>query len=395
MVTQKVAHIITRLDRGGSARNTMLTTLGHDRSHFEPVVITGEAGSLDAQGGHTATIENLRLLDKESIRHHMVAALVRHISPLSDLRALWHLVRLLREERPQIVHTHTSKAGVLGRVAAWIAGISVIIHTPHGHVFYGHFSAVPSWIFLQLERALAWKTDRLIGLTPAEKQEHLERGVGQANRFVVVPSGIDLDRFRKARANGKVIPDWFKCPPHAQIIGSVGWLTDIKGHRFLVDAVALLRRTYHNLHLAIIGTGDQHDTLLRQAEQAEISHVIHLLGHREDIEVCLAGLDCFVLPSLNEGMGRALIEAMAAGLPVVASRVGGIPSLIEDGKNGLLVPAGDSLALASALGRLLDDPTWSDELGTRAMWSIGSSYGISAMVQAIESTYKEAAAGYA
>lgn len=395
MATQKVVHIITRLDRGGSARNTMLTALGHDRSHFEPVVITGETGSWDAQGGHAATIENLRLLEKESIRHHMVASLVRHISPLSDLRAVWHLVRLLREERPDIVHTHTSKAGVLGRVAAWIAGIPVTIHTPHGHVFYGHFSAVPSWIFLQLERALAWKTDRLIGLTSAEKQEHLERGVGQANRFTIVASGIDLDRFRKARANGKVIPDWFECPPHAQIIGSVGWLTDIKGHRFLVDAVALLRQTHHNLHLVIIGTGDQHDRLLRQAENAGIGHAVHLHGHREDIEACLAGFDCFVLPSLNEGMGRALIEAMAAGLPVVASRVGGIPSFIEDGKNGLLVPAGDSSTLASALRRLLEDPTWSHELGTRAMCSIGTSYGIPAMVQAIESTYREAAAGHA
>ncbi len=395
MATQKVVHIITRLDRGGSARNTMLTALGHDRSHFEPVVITGETGSWDAQGGHTATIENLRLLEKESIQHHMVASLVRHISPLSDLRALWHLVRLLHEERPHIVHTHTSKAGVLGRVAAWIAGVPVIIHTPHGHVFYGHFSAVPSWVFLQLERALAWKTDRLIGLTPAEKREHLERGVGQVNRFAVIPSGIDLDRFRKARANGKVIPDWFECPPHAQIIGSVGWLTDIKGHRFLVDAVALLRQRYHNLRLVIIGTGDQHDALLRQAEKAEISHAIHLLGHREDVDICLAGLDCFVLPSLNEGMGRALIEAMAAGLPVVASRVGGISSLIEDGKNGLLVPAGDSLALASALRRFLDDPTWSNELGTQAMCSIGTRYGIPAMVEAIESTYREAAADHA
>ncbi len=394
MATQKVVHIITRLDRGGSAQNTILTALGHDRSHFEPVVITGEAGRWDAQGGHTATIDNLRLLEKERIRYHTVASLVRHISPRSDLAALWNLVLLLRQERPHIVHTHTSKAGVLGRVAAWIAGIPVIVHTPHGHVFYGHFSAVPSWIFLQLERAFAWKTDRLIGLTAAEKREHLERGVGQADRFAVVPSGIDLNRFRKARANGKIIPDWFDCPSHARVIGSVGWLTDIKGHRFLIDAVALLRQAYHNLHLVIIGTGDQRDALVRQAEQAEISHAVHLLGHREDIEICLAGLDCFVLPSRNEGMGRALIEAMAAGLPVVASRVGGIPSLIEDGKNGLLVPAGDSLALAGALRRLLDNPTWSHELGTHAMYSIGTSYGIPAMVEAIEATYREATAGH-
>lgn len=395
MAIRKVVHIITRLDRGGSARNTMLTVLGHDRTHYEPVVITGEAGSCDAQGGHRATIDNLRLLEKEAIRYRTVASLVRHINPSDDLRALWHLIQLLREERPHIVHTHTSKAGVLGRAAAWITGVPVIIHTPHGHVFYGHFPAMPSWVFLQIERALAGITDGLIGLTLAETREHLERGVGQADHFAVVPSGIDLDRFRKARANGKTIPAWFGCPSSAHVVGSVGWLTDVKGHRFLIDALALLKNEYRNLHLVIVGTGDQHDALLRRAEQAGISHAVHLLGHREDIDACLAGFDSFVLPSLNEGMGRALIEAMAAGLPVIASRVGGVPALIEDGKNGLLVPAGDSSALADAIRKVVDDVAWAVELGTRGSKTIDTSYGVTAMVQSIEATYRKALAGHA
>jgi glycosyltransferase involved in cell wall biosynthesis len=373
----------------------MLTVLGHDRAHFEPVVITGEASSCDTQGGYPATIDNLRLLEEESTPYYIVRSLVRHINPTSDLRALWHLVRLLRQERPHIVHTHTSKAGVLGRLAAWITGVPVVIHTPHGHVFYGHFGAWPSWVFLHIERALAGITDWFIGLTPAEIQEHLEQRVGQPDRFAAVPSGIDRDRFRKARLNGKIIPDWFSCPSTARIIGSVGWLTKIKGHRFLVDALAHLNNEQQNLHLVIIGTGDQHDALLRQAEQAGISHAIHLLGHREDIEVCLAGFDCFVLPSLNEGMGRALVEAMAAGLPVIASRVGGIPALIENGKNGILVPAGDSSALANAIRKVIDDAAWAAELGTHARDSIDASYGIPAMVRSIESTYRKALAGYA
>lgn len=392
---QKVVHIITRLDRGGSARNTMLTVLGHDREHFQPVVITGEAGSWDAQGGRAATLENLRLLEKEAIRYHTVSSLVRHIKPLADLHALWQLVRLLREERPDIVHTHTSKAGVLGRLAAWITGVPVIIHTPHGHVFYGHFSALPSWAFLQMERALAWITDGLIGLTSAEIREHLERGVGQADQFAVVPSGIDLDRFRKARANGKIVPDWFGCPSAAYVVGSVGWLTSVKGHRFLVDTLTILKNEHHNLHLVIIGTGDESGALLRRAEQAGISHAVHLLGHREDIDTCLAGFDSFVLPSLNEGMGRGLIEAMAAGLPVIASRVGGIPALIDDGKNGLLVPAGDSAALADAIRKVAHDAAWAVELGAQAMRTIDASYGVTAMVQSIEATYRKARVGHA
>ncbi len=373
----------------------MLTVLGQDRTQFEPVVIAGDARAWDAQGGAAATMDNLRLLEKESIRYYVVPSLVRHISPGSDFSALWKLVSLLRQERPQVVHTHTSKAGVLGRLAAWITGVPLVVHTPHGHVFYGHFGPVSSWVFLQIERVLAGITDQLIGLTTAETREHLERGVGRTDRFAVIPSGIDIDRFKNARMGGKLAPDWFGCPPAATVIGSVGWLTDIKGHRFLVDAVALLKQEYPHLHLVIVGSGDQHDALLNRAQERGISHCVHFVGYREEVEMCLAGMDCFVLPSLNEGMGRALIEAMAAGLPVIACRVGGIPALIEDGRNGLLVPPGNSAALAVAIRRVLDDPMRAGELGARAMKGVGASHGIPAMVQAIESIYREGAVGHA
>jgi len=391
MAVGKVVHIITRLDQGGSARNTMLTVLGHDRNQFEPVVVTGQAGTWNAQGGLAATMDNFMLLERAAIRYYMVPSLVRHISPKADLAALWKLIVLLRLEQPHIVHTHTSKAGVLGRLAAWITGVPTIVHTPHGHVFYGHFGSISSWVFVQIERALALITDELIALTTAEKAEHLERGIGCADRFAVIPSGIDIDRFKQARRAGKVIPEWFDCPLDATVIGSVGWLTDIKGHRFLVDAVAQLKQEHPHLHLVILGSGDQHEALLRQARIAGISQAVHLVGHREDVELALAGMDCFVLPSLNEGMGRALIEAMAAGLPVIASRVGGIPALIEDEKNGLLVPAEDSHALAIALRRILSDPAWAHTLGQNAMQSIGTGYGVPAMVRAIESIYRRAA----
>lgn len=395
MAVRRVVHIVTRLDQGGSARNTMLTVLGHDRAQFEPVVVTGQAGKWNAQGGLTATMENLMLLEKAAIRHHIVPSLVRQISPMADLVALWKLVVLLRQEQPHIVHTHTSKAGVLGRLAARFTGVPLIVHTPHGHVFYGHFSSIVSWVFLQIERALSWITDVLIALTAAEKTEHLERGIGCADRFAVIPSGIDIDRFKQVGTSGKVMPEWFDCPSDATVVGSVGWLTDIKGHRFLVDAVAQLKREYPHLHVVLLGTGDQQEALLQQARKAGISPAVHLVGFREDVECALAGMDCFVLPSLNEGMGRALIEAMAAGLPVIASRVGGIPAMIEDEKNGLLVPAGDSLALAAALRRILSDPTWAWALGQNAMQSIGTGYSVPAMVRAIESVYRGAAVGHA
>lgn len=387
---RKVIHVITRLDYGGSAQNTMLTALGHDRAQFEPLVVAGYPGCWDAQGGQAATEENCRQLEKAAIRWMLLPSLTREVHPIKDAQALWQLIRLFRQEQPALVHTHTSKAGVLGRVAAWLARVPVIVHTPHGHVFYGHFGPFRSWLFLQIERVLSALTDRLIALTEAERQDYLDRAVGEADRFVVVPSGIDRERFGRARVQGKQQPDWFGCPPEALIVGSVGWLTDVKGHEYLIEAVAKLKPDFPSLHLVIIGSGDRHDALLHQSELAGLRDAVHLLGHRDDIEACLAGMDLFVLPSLNEGMGRALIEAMAAGLPVIASRVGGIPAVISHERTGLLVPPGDADALAEALRRLLDRPEWATQLGLAASCSVDSRYGSVSMVHAIESIFAEA-----
>ena len=387
---RRVIHVITRLDHGGSAQNTMLTALGHDRAQFEPIVVAGHSGCWDAQGGQLATEENCRKLEKAAIRWVLLPSLTREVHPIKDAQALWQLIRLFLHERPALVHTHTSKAGVLGRIAAWITRVPVIVHTPHGHVFYGHFGPFQSWLFLQIERVLTVITDRLIALTDAERQDHLDRAVGKADRFSVVPSGIDRERFGRARAQGKHKPDWFGCPPDALVVGSVGWLTDIKGHEYLIAAVAKLKQDFPSLHLVIIGSGDRHDDLLQQAESAGLRGAVHLLGHRDDVEACLAGMDLFVLPSLNEGMGRALIEAMAAGLPVIASRVGGIPAVISHERTGLLVPPRDADALAEALRRLLDRPEWAKQLGVAASHSVDSRYGSASMVHAIESIFAEA-----
>jgi glycosyltransferase involved in cell wall biosynthesis len=387
---RKVIHVITRLDHGGSAQNTMLTALGHDRALFDPLVVGGYPGRWDAQGGQAATEENCRKLEKAAIRWMLLPSLTREVHLFKDAQTLWELFRLFRQERPALVHTHTSKAGVLGRVAAWLARVPVIVHTPHGHVFYGHFGPFRSWLFLQIERGLCALTDRLIALTEAERQDHLDREVGKADRFAVVPSGIDRERFGQARVQGKQQPAWFGCPSDALVVGSVGWLTDIKGHQFLIEAVAKLKQHFPSLHLVIIGSGDRHDALLQQAKLAGLRDAVHLLGHRNDIDACLAGMDLFVLPSLNEGMGRALIEAMAAGLPVIASRVGGIPAVVSHEQTGLLVPPGDADALADALRRFLDRPEWAAQLGLAASRSVDSRFGSASMVRAIDSIFTEA-----
>jgi glycosyltransferase involved in cell wall biosynthesis len=385
-----VIHVITRLDWGGSAQNTLLTAVGHDRSRFVPLVVAGLAEPGDAQGGRGATAENVARLEQAGVQWQILPALTRTISPLKDWTAFKQLVALFEQERPDIVHTHTSKAGLLGRLAARRAGVPVVVHTPHGHVFYGHFGRLASWVFLQIERLLAKRTTWMIALTEAERDEHLVRGVGRADRFAVVPSGVDLARFRQAGDRAGRRPEGFGCPSDAVVAGSIGWLTPVKGHRVLLEAAALLRREWPRLHVVIVGSGPLRDELERLARTRGILETVRFLGARTDVSDCLAGMDLYVQPSLNEGMGRALIEAMAAGRPVIASRVGGIPAIVQDRKTGLLVPADDPAALARALDELLRKPDWAVELGAAARAGIGEHFGQEAMVRAIESVYEQA-----
>ncbi len=390
MTPRTIVHVITRLDHGGSAQNTMLTALGHDRTRFAPIMIAGTADHHDAQGGRTATDANVRRLEAAGIACQLWPALTRPVSPAKDLQGVVRLVRLFRREQPALVHTHTSKAGALGRLAAALAGVKTVVHTPHGHVYYGHFNRPVSRVFVQIERSLARRTTRLIALTEAERDEHLAWGVGRAEQFAVIPSGIDLSRFRSLVGVRRTPPSGLSLKPDSVVVGSIGWLTDVKGHRYLIEAVAQAKAQVPTLHLLLVGSGDRRRELERLAGQRGIADAVTFAGERHDIPDCLAALDIFVLPSLNEGMGRALIEAMAAGRAVIASRVGGVPALIDERRNGLLVPPADPAALARALTELVRQPQWAKELGSAASLAIGARFSARAMVEAIESIYEDA-----
>ncbi len=393
MAPFKVMHIITRLDRGGSAQNTLLTALGHDRSRFEAVVVAGRPGDRDAQGGMPATEENCRRLEKAGVRWHLIPSLRRPLNPMRDLQALWSLIRVIRREQPDIVHTHTSKAGMLGRLAAWLAGVRVIVHTPHGHVFYGHFGRAASGVFRLLERALAARTTRLIALTEAERDEHLVCSVGRPGQFAVIPSGVDLARFQAVAGTAHRRLAGVDLPAAAVVVGSVGWLTPVKGHRYLVEALGRLKPRYPSVYGLIVGSGALLDDLKALAAAHGLADSVRFVGLRHDVVDCLAAMDVFVLPSLNEGMGRALVEAMAAGRPVVASRVGGVPTLIEHRRNGLLVPPGDAEALAAALDELISKPDWARTLGAAARAGIGERFSADDMVKAVDAVYAKALQG--
>ncbi len=353
MTELRICHAVTRLDRGGSAENTLRTAVHQARSGHRVWLVAGPSHESAMGPRERAALEaELEAARRAGVRRDTSPALVRAVRPAQDLAALLDLWRRLRRIEPHVLHTHTSKAGVLGRLAGRLAGVPWVIHTFHGHVYEGYGSRLASAAFLWVERALAPLADRLVALTPREKADHLRRGVGRSDQFRVVPSGVPLDRFRSRppRAASRAS---LGLPPDAFLVGSVGRLIPLKGHDLLVRALAHLPG---DTHAAVLGEGEERPALERLAAELGVGHRLHLLGWRDDVPGFLAAVDALAMPSRNEGMGRAAVEAMAAGRPVVAARVSGLADVVAHGETGFLVPPESPGALARALERLRRDP---------------------------------------
>jgi glycosyltransferase involved in cell wall biosynthesis len=383
----KILHIITRLDMGGSAQNTLLTCSGL-AGKYRMVLVHGLAReSRMTEAEEAAVADARRDAVYRGVKFIPVAALVRPIRPLRDFQALLALLWHLWVERPDIVHTHTSKAGILGRLAARLAGVPYIVHTPHGHVFYGHFGRLASRAFLALERFYSRFTHRLVALTEGERRDYLELGVGPADATLVVHSGVDLAAFGAAAAQPDAMKSALGLDPASKIVGFVGWLLPIKGPLHLLNAMAAVWERHPDAVLALVGKGGQEAELKRRAQEIGAGGRVKFLGWREDVAEIMPLFDVFVLPSLNEGMGRVLVEAMAAGRPVVASRTGGIPDLVRHEETGLLVAPGDEAGLAAAIGRLLGSPAEARRLADGGRLRC-SQYGLKDMLGKLDALYE-------
>ncbi|MBW2114689.1 MAG: glycosyltransferase family 4 protein [Deltaproteobacteria bacterium] len=384
----KIFHVITRLDRGGSAENTLLTCLGL-ADKYELMLVHGL--SLESQ---------MTALEKESVDRGIEKAenagvkvismpsLVRRIDPVQDLRAFFSLWRLMIREKPAIVHTHSSKAGLLGRWAAKLACVPIIVHTPHGHVFYGHFGPLASKLFLLLEKVTAPITDRMVALTEAERNDYIEFSVSSPHKIVTIHSGVEIERYKTAKVNAREKKTSLGLNPQALIVGAVGWLLPIKGPLYLLKAMVQIWQSIPEPELIFVGKGELEDELRKEALKMGVADKVVFLGWRGDIPEIMQILDVLVLPSLNEGMGRVLVEAMAAGKPIVASRVGGIIDLVKNTKNGLLVEPGDVNGLSLAIRELLMDKKMRDEMGQRGR-TMAHDFSVENMVEKIDALYSQ------
>lgn len=347
-------HLITRLSLGGPSLNTIDSVVALDRAGWRTILAVGSVG------------DEIPVLDQaraRGCRTVLLPALTRAVSPARDLLALWQIFRLIRQERVALVHTHTSKAGFVGRLAAWLARVPVVVHTPHGHVFYGYYGPTLTAVFSGLERLAARLTDRIVVLTERGIEEHLARGIGRREQFSVIPSGVDLEAVRRDAPPYEAARGRLGVDPECCLIVGLGRLVPVKGFQTLVKALPLILSVVPSARLLLVGDGPLRADLVAKAQALGVGDRLEMAGAQLDPAPFLAAADLVVAPSLNEGMGRVLVEAMALGRPVVATRVGGIPAVVVEGETGSLVPPDDPPALARAVSELLKDPGLRQRMG--------------------------------
>ena len=383
-----VVRIITRLNIGGPSIQAATLTDRLAAAGFHTHLIHGRLGQCEGDMSYLlpAGADNITYLHE----------LQRQVAPLADAAAFRRVYQLLCRYRPAIVHTHMAKAGAVGRAATALynrtAGRSRparVVHTYHGHVLEGYFSAAKSAAFIRVERALAHLTDRLIAISPRIRDELIETyRIGRAEQYAVVPLGFALGEFANVNASARrAAREALGIDPSAPTLSTVGRLTAIKHHELLLQITQALAATHPNLVVLIAGDGERRPELEALARELNVAASVRWLGWRRDLATIYAASDVFVLTSRNEGTPVALIEAMACGVPGVSTDVGGVRDVITDASVGTLITA-DADEGARAIRLLLDDAGTRAAMGSAARTFVLNRFSVDRLVSDITHLYR-------
>jgi glycosyltransferase involved in cell wall biosynthesis len=376
----KILRVITRLNIGGPAIHAILLTRAlNDGLLFQTTLVSGTTAPHEG--------DMLDLARARAAEPLMLPALGREISPLDDLVSLARMVQLVRQSKPDIVHTHMAKAGTVGRLAARICGVPLVVHTYHGHVFHSYFSPIKTRIFLTIERALGLATNRIIVLGDGQRSEIASYGVAPLRKLVSIRLGLELGPFLDAERGRGGLRHELGIDAESPLVGIVARLVPIKAHELFLQAAVRVHDALPRAQFLIIGDGERRAELETLVADLGLSSCVRFLGWRRDLVRIYADLDVVALSSLNEGSPVALIEALASARPVVSTAVGGVPEVVVDGQTGLTVPVSDVSALADAILTLLRDRALAERLGTAGRRHVYPRYDSSRLVEDVRQLY--------
>lgn len=371
----RILHLITRMDGGGSAVNTLLSATAQQRAGYQTCLAFGPSGESEMSETEREQLAGRIHAFREAGGETVVLSSLARQPGWADFAA-YRQIRQLLVRGFDVVHTHTSKAGALGRLAAW-GRVRAVVHTPHGHIFHGYFGTLKTRLFIGIERFLAAKSHALIALTQAEHDDHLALGVGRIDQWRVIPSGVDVKGIQRR------VMAWREEHPDARQWDtvSVGRLVPIKGMERLIRAWVRVCEMKSDARLAVVGDGEEKEQLEKMCGESGIANNVYFAGWSDPVPY-LAASRCFALLSHNEGMGRVVVEAMAAGLPCVVSDVCGLKELVTN-DCGSVVDATDVDAVTEALLQ-----PWSEDVRAACM-KRAETYSVDVMIQALENLYGE------
>ena len=381
----KVLRVIARLNVGGPALHVAYLTAGLAERGYDTTLVAGTLGRGEESMEFVA--------DAKGVTIEVIEELHRNVTPFRDVRAVLRLAALIRRERPTILHTHTAKAGAVGRVAALLAGRArppIVVHTFHGHVLRGYFSRVVTFGFRTLERLLARMTTKLIAVSPEVRDDLVRLGVAPASKFVVIRLGIELEQ--RVHPDAKVRAETRRVLGLADdpfVVGWVGRMTAVKRTDLVVRTLRALVDRGVDARLLLVGDGPDRDGLERIAHDLGVIKRCLFLGYQEDVARFYDAMDVMLLPSVNEGTPVSVIESLAAERPAVATRVGGTPDVIRDGVDGYLVDSDEPDALAERLAELAHDAPRRIAMGEAGRARVLERYAVGRLVDDVDRLYRE------
>jgi glycosyltransferase involved in cell wall biosynthesis len=379
-----IVHAIARLNVGGAALHVLELAAEQRRRGHDTLVVAGTLAEGEESMAYVA--------DELGVPVVSLPALQRELSVGRDAAAIRELRRILRRRRPDVLHTHTAKAGTTGRVAARLAGPArpaVTVHTFHGHVLRGYFGAHRERLFVRVERALARRTGALVAVSDEVRDDLVALGVAPAERIAVIPYGFDLSRLTRPGSRERdALRAELDVGPQTFVVGFAGRLTAIKRPHDLVRVLAGLRAQGEEAVLVVLGDGPDRASVEALAQELGVAGACRFLGFRRDVARWYGAFDAFLLTSENEGTPVVAIEALAAECPVVATDAGGTATVVRHGETGLLAPIGDIETLATHLARLVREPVWARALGRAGAADVRNRFGTERMVDAVDGLYE-------